>query len=128
MVKITVSKQNRTQDFFFPLGPLLSLSKLFKICNLIFYNFLNYFLKCLFILEHEWWRGRERERERESKAGSALSAEILMWGSNPQTLRSRPEPKLDTQLTKPSTLPNNLIVIDKMEIITVILQEENCEE
>ena len=32
-------------------------------------------------------RERERERGRESQAGSP------MWGSNSQTVRSRPEPK-----------------------------------
>ena len=33
-------------------------------------------------------RDRERDRERESKAGSALPAQSLMWGPNPQTMRS----------------------------------------
>ena len=47
---------------------------------------------------------REREREREKREtqglkqapGSELSAQNLTQGSNPQTVRSRPEPKSDT--------------------------------
>ena len=47
---------------------------------------------CLFVcFERE--RGRQREGERESQAGSALSALSPMWGSNPRTVRSWPEPK-----------------------------------
>uniref|UniRef100_A0ABI8A378 Uncharacterized protein n=1 Tax=Felis catus TaxID=9685 RepID=A0ABI8A378_FELCA len=38
-------------------------------------------------------RERERERERVSQAGSTLSAQSPMWGLNPRTVRSRPEPK-----------------------------------
>ena len=35
----------------------------------------------------------EREGERESQAGSMLSAQSSMWGSNPQTIRSWPKLK-----------------------------------
>ena len=35
--------------------------------------------------------GTEREGDRGSEAGSGLTAESLMWGSNSQTLRSGPE-------------------------------------
>ena len=40
--------------------------------------------------------GAERESARRSEAGSALTAQSLMWGSSSQTVRSRPEPKSDT--------------------------------
>ena len=44
--------------------------------------------------ETEWvGRGRERGKDRESQAGSALSAQSLMWGLNSQTTRSWPEVK-----------------------------------
>ena len=48
--------------------------------------------------EHE--QGKDRERERETQAPkqapvSELSAQSLMEGSNPQTVRSWHEPKLD---------------------------------
>ena len=33
-------------------------------------------------------RETERQRERESQAGSALAAQSLKWGLNPQTMRS----------------------------------------
>ena len=52
----------------------------------------------LFIFESEhaykWGRGRKRERgrEREFQVGPALSAQSPMWGSNPWTTRSWPEP------------------------------------
>ena len=38
-------------------------------------------------------RGADREEERESQAGSALSAQSPMWGSNSRTMRSWPELK-----------------------------------
>ena len=40
------------------------------------------------------WRGgcKERGRERESQSGSALSLKSPLWGSDPQTARSRLEP------------------------------------
>ena len=48
----------------------------------------------MFIFERETGRenvggggGRERERDRGSKEGSALTAEIWMWGSNSGPLR-----------------------------------------
>ena len=56
----------------------------------------------------EGQRERERERERERKRegqnpkqapGSELSAQSPTQGSNPQTARSRPEPKSDAQPT-----------------------------
>ena len=43
--------------------------------------------------------GREGQRERENlkqATGSELSAQILMWGSNPWTVRSSPKLKQDT--------------------------------
>ena len=52
----------------------------------VFYwkSHLNFFFKCLFILEREreWTGEGQRERERESQADSALSAQSPMWGSN----------------------------------------------
>ena len=38
-------------------------------------------------------RGRERERDRESQAVSMLSAQSLMWGLIPRTMRSWPDLK-----------------------------------
>ena len=74
--------------------------QLLLLCALLF----NLFLKnvCLFISsQRSYARGvgaeREKERaergERESQAGSTLSAESQMWGSNPRTVRSWPEAK-----------------------------------
>ena len=41
-------------------------------------------------------RGRERDTEKPEQAlGSELSAQSLTRGSNPRTVRSRPEPKSD---------------------------------
>ena len=59
------------------------------------------FFKCLFLkerkTEREWGRGRERETQNPKQAlGSELSAQSPRQGSNPQTVKSRPEPKLDT--------------------------------
>ena len=47
--------------------------------------------------EHEWGRSRERGRHRIIKQapGSEMSAQSPMYGSNPQTMRSWPEPKLE---------------------------------
>ena len=56
-----------------------------------------HFFKSLFIyFENEGEHGEEGERkrgERESQAGSILSAQSLVWGSNSGTVRARPEPK-----------------------------------
>ena len=43
--------------------------------------------------EHKQRRGRERGRQKESQAGSVLPEQNLMWGWNPRTVRSSPEPK-----------------------------------
>ena len=44
----------------------------------------------------------ERERETQKQTpGSELSVQSPMLGSNPQTARSQPEPKSDTQPTEP---------------------------
>ena len=44
--------------------------------------------------ERAWEVGTaEKEEEKESQAGSALSAQSPMQGSNPQTMRLWPEPK-----------------------------------
>ena len=60
--------------------------------------------------EHERERGRERERDTQNPKqvpGSELSAQSPMWGLNSQTVRSRPEPKLDAQLTEPPRHPES---------------------
>ena len=46
--------------------------------------------------ERAWGAGRSTERleDRRSEVGGALTAVSLMQGSNSQTVRSRPEPKL----------------------------------
>ena len=58
---------------------------------------LYFFFLNIFILESkrshvcamsEWRKSKEREGDRGSKSGSGLTAEILMWGSNSQTVRS----------------------------------------
>ena len=68
----------------------------------VFYFILFYFILFYFYFVRERekmcaiWEGAEREkRERESQAGSSLSAQRQMWGSNSQITRSQPEPKLD---------------------------------
>ena len=54
--------------------------------------FIYVFFKCLFLREIEYERVAsgvaEREEDRGSKAGSALTAEKLMQGLNPKTMRS----------------------------------------
>ena len=45
--------------------------------------------------------------DRGSEAGSTLTAASLMMGSNPQTPRSRPEPKSDAQPTETPRCPPN---------------------
>ena len=51
---------------------------------------------------------RERETQNLKQAlGSALSAQSLTWGSNPQTARSWPELKSDAQLTEPPRRPSS---------------------
>ena len=57
-----------------------------------------FFLSLFFYFERERERehkqgGAEREGEREYQVGSALSAQSLMGGSSPQTVRSLPELK-----------------------------------
>ena len=49
----------------------------------------------------------ERMGDRMFQAGSALSVKSLRQGSNPQTVTSRPELKLDAQLTEPPRHPQN---------------------
>ena len=49
---------------------------------------------------------RERETENPKQAsGSELSAQSLMRGSNPRTMRSRPELKSDAEPTEPPRCP-----------------------
>ena len=58
--------------------------------QLSFFNVYSYFLRER-ETEHEWGRGREREREIQNPkqaSGSELSAQSLMRGPNPQTVRS----------------------------------------
>ena len=54
--------------------------------------FIKKFFLCLFLRERKRMRvsrgGVEREGDTESEAGSRLSAESLMQGLNPQTVRS----------------------------------------
>ena len=45
---------------------------------------------------HTWAEEGQREGDRGSQVGSALTAESLMWGVNSWTMRSWPQPKLDT--------------------------------
>ena len=56
----------------------------------------NFFLMFIYFWERERAsRGGAERGDRGSKAGSELSAQSLMWGSNSQTVRSWPEPKSD---------------------------------
>ena len=73
----------------------------FKICNQILiiqkiehlFFFLNAYLFILRERESTHTGGAEREGDRESQAGSTLSSQSLMWGSNSWTERSWPELK-----------------------------------
>ena len=49
-------------------------------------------------------RGKETQNRKQAP-GSELSAQCLMWGLNPRTVRSRPELKSDTELTESSRHP-----------------------
>ena len=62
---------------------------------LSFVNITSTFFLLLIFREREraHSRDRERGRENESQAGSELSAQSPPWGSNSQTVRSRPELK-----------------------------------
>ena len=56
----------------------------------------------------------EGQRERETRnlkqtPGSELSAQSLTWGSNPRTVRSRPEPKSDAPPTEPLGCPSSAL-------------------
>ena len=55
--------------------------------------------------------GQRESGDTQSEAGSRLRAVSTepMWGSNPQTARSWPEPKPDAQPTEPPRRPSNLI-------------------
>ena len=82
---------------------------------IIHYIYIIYLILCLaclfdfylFILIERTWveeEQREREREWESQTGSVLSAQSLMPGSIPRTLRSWPEPKSRVECFKPLLL------------------------
>ena len=43
---------------------------------------LKFLFVCFLDRKNKWGRGGKRGRERESQAGSALSAQSPMWGSN----------------------------------------------
>ena len=47
-----------------------------------------------------------QEAEREGDTESELSAQSLTRGSNPRTVRSRPEPESDAQPTEPPRCPS----------------------
>ena len=55
----------------------------------------SFFKVYLSLTDRESKGGAEREGDRESQAGSTLSGWSPIWGSNPPTMRSWPEPKLD---------------------------------
>ena len=48
---------------------------------------------------------REGDTESETAPGSELSAQSPVWGLNPQTMKSQPELKSDSQLTEPPRCP-----------------------
>ena len=52
-----------------------------------------FFLKFINFWERESGGGAEQAEDGGSEAGSALTAESLMWGWNSRTMRSWPEPK-----------------------------------
>ena len=62
----------------------LYISKIVPLGGRNFYFVFKVFFFKFFYFERE----REAEGERESQAGSALSVQSLMWGLNPQTMRS----------------------------------------
>ena len=58
--------------------------------------------------------GAERESETQNlkqAPGSELSAQSLMWGLNPQAVRSGPEPKSDAQPTEPPRRPKRILFL-----------------
>ena len=57
--------------------------------TLIFFSFLSLFIH----FEREKETAGVGEGQKESQAGSAPSAQSLMWGLNSQTMRPLPEPK-----------------------------------
>ena len=59
----------------------------------------------MFIFESMSGGGAESEGDRGSEAGTLLTEASLMGGSNPQMLRSRPEPKSDAKPTEPHRQP-----------------------
>ena len=77
---------------------------------------LSFFNVCLFLREtgrqSERGRGRDRETQNLKQApGSEPSAQSPTRGSNPRTMRSRPEPKLDAQPPEPPRCPSFLSLL-----------------
>ena len=60
--------------------------------------------------EHKWGEGqREKETQNPKQVpGSEISAQSLMWDSNPQMVRPWPQQKLDALLTEPPRCPKSV--------------------
>ena len=67
------------------------------------------------------WKGegqRQRETQNPKQApGSELSAQSPTRGSNPQTVRSWPEPKSDAQPTAPNPGAPKLYILKYLQIL-----------
>ena len=76
---------------------------------------------------------KERDTQNPKQApGSELSAQSSMKGSNPQTARSRPEPKSDTYSTEPPRRPDeqtlliNFNLINKRRLAIRVVHDAGC--
>ena len=73
----------------------------------------------MFIFERERMQAGEGEREgdRVPQAGSALESVSPMWGLNPRTSRSWPEPKSDTEPTEPPRCPPKCVFYNQWNMV-----------
>ena len=89
-------------------------------------KFFGFFLKIFFniysfLRVRQHVSGGQVERERKTQnprqaPGSELSAQSPMRGSNPCTMRSWPEPKLDAQPTEPSRCPYPEVLLEDVPL------------
>ena len=81
---------------------------------LVYFLFYFVFNVYLFLRDREWAGEEQRERETQNPKqvpGSELSAQSPSWGSNPQTVRSWPEPKSDLNRLSHPGAPNLFVCL-----------------
>ena len=104
-----------------------SIACLFYVCMYVCMYVCIYvcmYFQCLLIFERaRGWAGEgQREKDRESQAGSALSAQNHVWGSNWQTMKSWPELKSRIGCLTDWATQAPLYQILKEELIPILLK------